>query len=389
MVNTIPTPNLRFTATEDVEFRGFLAQDIDNDRLEFTIPETDLSNGEITSFNRTTGEFTYITSQNQTDSTTFEFTVKDEHQSAPVTHRATINVTPVADNPTLTLTDNVNSLQSASNPVAVPLSTTDTAFTNDNTPTFSGTAEPDASLTLSFNQSGTPVQSFETQVGADGNWRIATTEIPDGIYDVVLVTSLNNGTPDNSLEAGELVIDTVAPVRPSGLQITEDQTAPNLGITTAALNFQFTSSPDELSGLAQYVIGVNGQQFNERQSLISLTSQVTEVRLTDVFEEAFPAEYDASGRTTFFRVRTVDQAGNISAPSFHWVELDNQAPTIVTPDSTTHAGGTSTNIRLDSDQIEGSVLPVPVITQLRPNFKVSFARPTVYGSQQQCHGSTI
>lgn len=370
LVNTLPAPISEINVVEDVEFPSpsALASDIDGDKLVFKLVDGP-GNGTVV-INETTGTFTYKTAKDNSDDTRFTFSVSDTHITKEYTVK--VNVTADIDDPTLSFTDDVDASLSPTASTTVRLSDSGSTFTNDNEPEFFGTAEKGGTLKLSFTPQNASGKFFESTTNVDslGNWRIQTSTIMDGTYSIKLVTNLSGLSETNVLEAGDLVVDTVAPNKPFVLKIPENDNEAGLGVTSEATNFQFTAGQDDLSGLASYVVGINGESFSATRNLGPNQENVT-TTLASIFPTGFDIT-DAENATTFFRVRTFDLAGNLSPPAYFWMELDQQAPVIVPPaNPKTHLGATSKNIQLLSDQIKDSILPNPVITEQQPKIKVS------------------
>lgn len=167
-------------------------------------------------------------------------------------------------------------------------------ITNDNTPTFNGTATPNT--TVKLYASGTLVGT-STADGA-GNWSVTTSSQPDGTYTftAIAVDGAGNQSPASA-----------------SLSVTIDTTAPNTTITSnpstltnsTSVNFSFTSTEagNNFQG------SVNGSPFT------SVTSLLTVSGLSDGFY--------------MLQVRAVDVAGNVDpTPAFYNWTVDTTAPVV-------------------------------------------------------------
>ncbi|MDF7652135.1 Ig-like domain-containing protein, partial [Erwiniaceae bacterium L1_54_3] len=92
------------------------------------------------------------------------------------------------------------------------------AYTHDNSPTLSGLAGPNDTITL-YN--GDVVIGFAT-ADANGQWEFDTSDLPDGTYAFRAVATDADGN-DTASATITIIIDTAAPPAADGLQLSNDQ----------------------------------------------------------------------------------------------------------------------------------------------------------------------
>ncbi|MEJ6024389.1 Ig-like domain-containing protein, partial [Ramlibacter sp. PS4R-6] len=91
-------------------------------------------------------------------------------------------------------------------------------ITNDNTPTFTGTAEANSSVTL-YDTDGTTVVGTGSADGS-GNWSITVSTLGDGAH---TITAKATDAAGNTSAAGtglSVTVDTAAPSAPSAPDMT-------------------------------------------------------------------------------------------------------------------------------------------------------------------------
>lgn len=259
-------------------------------------------------------------------------------------------------------------------------------FSNDATPLFNGTAEPGSTVTLvGLPAANTPASTI---ADATGKWSF---QIANPLFDADYTIRVDSSKNANFASSDEIVfsVDTVQPGLPTNLvlpnfddeeksdtrppvqQIDEPANRVNwdqdgVSFSPDQMSFTHSTDPGAASGVRRYQINVNGGQFRNITDLVA------------PFDFSLPAIFDLVGSPTFvqagvtnrIRIRTIDVAGNVSAPSNNfWVEYDQAKPQFV-GNFVTHAGAEPKNIRLDVATLEESVLPVAVITEHHP--QISF-----------------
>jgi hypothetical protein len=123
-------------------------------------------------------------------------------------------------------------------------------ITKDTTPSYQGTATPQATIQVFAMPSGgsTPIQIGQTQAGASGAWSAAATvALADGKYDVFGIATDRSGKTSTTTDFGPLTIDTTGP-RITGFSF--DRAHGQVTITYS----------DNLSGLVQSSI-TNGANY--------------------------------------------------------------------------------------------------------------------------------
>lgn len=263
------------------------------------------------------------------------------------------NVTPVASlgdgtyDVTVTSTDPAGNASAASSALSVTIDTTapttptvlspaDGTITNDTTPTFSGTAEPNSVLTVTVN--GTPVSCTEgQQVQGDGSWSCTpTAPLAEGSYDLeVAATDLagNTSSPNDSVS---FTIDTTAPAQPGApdLDSGSDTGPSNTDNITSVTTPAFTGSCVSGDIIRLYADG-------------TLVGEATCAGSTYSVQPDDPLADGAYGITA----TATDPAGNVSVPSPALsVTIDSSTPDApvitaptdgtVTTDSTPTISGT-------------------------------------------------
>ncbi len=192
--------------TLSVPAPGALSNDTDTDPehvLSATLVST-TSHGSLTL--NADGSFVYVPAAGFIGQDSFQYKAYDGYDYG---NTATVTITVY---PPLTITMDPSSDTGASN--------TD-QITNDNTPTFNGTAEVGSVVQLVAQQNGqAPIILGQMTVGADGKWSITpTAALPDGSY-TVSVNENHPRQPDREVETTTLmnpvIIDTVGP-RVTGL----------------------------------------------------------------------------------------------------------------------------------------------------------------------------
>lgn len=226
---------------------------------------------------------------------TWELTIPAADGLADGSYEVVATITDLAGN---TTTDN-SALELVVDTTA-PVSPTVTAQTTSNTtPVISGTATVAAGETLMVTIDGVSYTAGDGNLvdNGDGTWALTpTAPLADGIYDVVTTITDQAGNISRDSNAGELVIDTIAPATPSADSLTTTDSAPTLtGTATAGPNDTISVTIDGIT----YTAG-DGNLFVNGDGTWSLNLPVT-------LSEGIYA----------IQVAVTDQAGNtaVSAPA--------------------------------------------------------------------------
>ena len=234
-------------------------------------------------------------------------------------------------------TDGASNTSSASTAVSVTIDTTapsapaitspaDGATVNDDTPTFSGTAEANSSVELF---TGGSTSRGTTTADGSGNWTVTSSSISDATYSFTAKATDSAGNTSAASAAVSITIDAAA-----------DSTAPSTPGTptdsgtysaSTTVTFNWTAATDSESGVASYNLQI-GTSAGDNDVLDSNVGSVI--------------TYDHSGidgQTLYARV----QAVNGAALSGSWsgnsdgITIDSSAPS--TPGTPTDIGAYSTS----------------------------------------------
>ena len=186
--------------------------------------------------------------------------------------------------------------------------------TNDNTPTFNGTADPNSTLTISEN--GTVIGTVP--VNGAGNWTFTpATPLADGSHNLTLVTTdaAGNVSPPATFTA---VVDTAAPVVPAITLVVDDQTQPVTNLTNGQLT---RDTQPTLSGTSEANATINVYSGDTLLGTTTATGTGTWSFTPDAGHQLL------QGNNTL-TVKATDAAGNISNSSAAFsVVVDSVAPT--------------------------------------------------------------
>ncbi|WP_170114091.1 Ig-like domain-containing protein [Pontibacter mucosus] len=232
--------------------------------------------------NPSTGAFTYTPSTDAVGADNFSYKVSN---GTTESNTATINVTIVElDAPS------VPDLLSSSD---TGISNSDN-ITNDNTPTFSGTATPGYNVTLysGGNAVGT------AQADASGNWTITTSSLADGVHPMTAKAVDGTGSQSPASAALTVLIDTTAPS-------TTITASPAAATNSTSATFAFTSNETA----STFQASVDGSSF---------TAATTPLTLTELREG-----------THTVQIQAMDAAGNLdpTPASYTWT-VDATAPAV-------------------------------------------------------------
>ncbi|EDV1505652.1 BapA prefix-like domain-containing protein [Salmonella enterica subsp. salamae] len=186
--------------------------------------------------------------------------------------------------------------------------------TNDPTPTFSGTAEAGATITLYENDTviGT------TTAQPDGAWSISISTLASGTHVITAVATDAAGNSSPNSTAFTLTVDTTAPQTPILTSVVDDVAG---GVTGNLANGQITNdNRPTLNGTAEAGSVVSIYDGN---TLLGVTS----VNAGGVWSFTPATELNDGTRT--LTVTATDPAGNVSpATSGFTIVVDTLAPTV-------------------------------------------------------------
>ncbi|WP_180336414.1 Ig-like domain-containing protein [Pontibacter ramchanderi] len=228
------------------------------------------------------GTFTYTPNTNAVGADNFSYRVSN---GTTTSNTATINVTIV---------------ELAAPSVPDLLSSSDTGIsnsdniTNDNTPTFSGTATPGYTVTLYSGGSAVGIARADDS----GKWTITTSSLADGAHSMTAIAVDGTGSQSPASAALTVVIDTTAPN-------TTITASPAAATNATSATFTFTSNET----VSTFQASVDGSPFTIATSPITLTG--------------------LSGGTHTVQIRAMDAAGNLdpTPASYTWT-VDATAPAV-------------------------------------------------------------
>ncbi|WP_213716523.1 BapA/Bap/LapF family large adhesin [Cedecea lapagei] len=237
-------------------------------------------------------------------------------------HTLTVTATDAAGNvsvPSTNFVVNVDTLPPAT-PVVVAVTNDITSQpitsgqpTNDNTPTFSGTAE--AGTTLTFKDGNVIIGTVTVPVG--GNWTF-TPSVPllDGSHNITVISTDAAGNVSGPTAGFNVVVDTVPPIVPIILSVVDDQTQPGTNLPL-----------------------INGQLTKDTQPTLSGTAEANAtITVKDGNTVLGTTQADGLGNWTFtptaplgqgthtLNVTATDAAGNVSNAASFGVNIDSVAP---------------------------------------------------------------
>ena len=185
--------------------------------------------------------------------------------------------------------------------------------TNDNTPTFSGTAE--AGTTLTFKDGNVVIGTVTVPVG--GSWTFSpTVPLLDGSHNITVTATDAAGNASGPTAGFNVVVDTVPPIVPIILSVIDDQTQPGTNLPL-----------------------INGQLTKDTQPTLSGTAEANAIIIVkDGNNVLGTAQADGLGNWTFtptgplgqgthtLNVTATDAAGNVSTTASFGVNIDSVAP---------------------------------------------------------------
>lgn len=186
--------------------------------------------------------------------------------------------------------------------------------TNDPTPTFSGTAEAGATITLYEN--GTVIGTTTAQ--PDGAWSVSTSTLASGTHVITAVATDTAGNSSPNSTAFTLTVDTTAPQTPILTSVVDDVAG---GVTGNLANGQITNdNRPTLNGTA------------EAGSVVSIYDGDTLLGVTSANASgawSFTPTTGLNDGTRTLTVTATDPAGNVSpATSGFTIVVDTLAPTV-------------------------------------------------------------
>lgn len=186
--------------------------------------------------------------------------------------------------------------------------------TNDPTPTFSGTAEAGATITLYEN--GTVIGTTTAQ--PDGAWNVSTSTLASGTHVITAVATDAAGNSSPNSTAFTLTVDTTAPQTPILTSVVDDVAG---GVTGNLANGQITNdNRPTLNGTA------------EAGSVVSIYDGDTLLGVTSANASgawSFTPTTGLNDGTRTLTVTATDPAGNVSpATSGFTIVVDTLAPTV-------------------------------------------------------------
>ncbi len=185
--------------------------------------------------------------------------------------------------------------------------------TNDNTPTFSGTAE--AGTTLTFKDGNVVIGTVTVPVG--GSWTFTpTVPLLDGSHNITVTATDAAGNVSGPTAGFNVVVDTVPPIVPVILTVIDDQTLPGTNLPL-----------------------INGQLTKDTQPTLSGTAEANAtITVKDGNNVLGTTQADGLGNWTFtptgplgqgphtLNVTATDAAGNVSNTASFGVNIDSVAP---------------------------------------------------------------
>ncbi|CHS53532.1 VCBS repeat-containing protein [Salmonella enterica subsp. enterica serovar Typhi] len=186
--------------------------------------------------------------------------------------------------------------------------------TNDPTPTFSGTAEAGATITLYEN--GTVIGTTTAQ--PDGAWSVSASTLASGTHVITAVATDAAGNSSPNSTAFTLTVDTTAPQTPILTSVVDDVAG---GVTGNLANGQITNdNRPTLNGTA------------EAGSVVSIYDGDTLLGVTSANASgawSFTPTTGLNDGTRTLTVTATDPAGNVSpATSGFTIVVDTLAPTV-------------------------------------------------------------
>lgn len=192
-------------------------------------------------------------------------------------------------------------------------STTDN-ITSDTTPTFTGTAEANSTVTL-YDSNGTTVLGTATADGS-GNWSITSSTLTGGTHNVTVTTTDAAGNTSAASAALIITVDATAPSAVTMSTNTVADTNATSGSTIASL------SATDTNALTYALVAGSGDTHNGSFTISGGNLQ---------------AASNLAAGTYNIRVQATDAAGNTTEQTFTITVNTNTAPTITSGTTATVA----------------------------------------------------
>jgi hypothetical protein len=194
-------------------------------------------------------------------------------------------------------------------------------LTKDNTPTFSGTGQAGATVTL-YDTDGTTVLGTAT-VDNSGNWTITSSTLSDGTHSL---TAVGTDTSGNTVTAGPVtaIIDTTPPTAPT-ISLVTDNVSP---VTGALANGASTNDTDltvkvNVSGTG--AVAGDTIQLYDGSSPLGSAYTLTQTDINNGFANVQTGTL-SDGTTYTITATITDAAGNQSAPSSSFTVIEDTTP---------------------------------------------------------------
>jgi hypothetical protein len=196
-------------------------------------------------------------------------------------------------------------------------------ITSDNTPTFSGTAEAGATVTL---YEGATVLGSGT-ANASGNWSITSSLLADG--DHIVTTKQVDVAGNVSALSGGLIltIDTAAPTAVA-------TNVSQISLDTGANPSDFITNDSSVTVIGTY----SGTLAGGEKIQVSAGDIWKDVTLLDESTWSVSGVALLPGSSTTLQTRSIDSAGNITVGDSQEYTLDTAGPTVTAFSSTTPNG---------------------------------------------------
>jgi len=186
--------------------------------------------------------------------------------------------------------------------------------TGDNTPTYSGTSEANATVKL-YDTDGTTLLGTATADGS-GNWTLTSSALGEGSHTLTATTTDAAGNTS---------------VASAGLSLSIDTTAPTTTITTIAI------SADTGSATADFITKTAAQDISGTLSANMVSGELVQVSLdngstwatatTSVGANTWSLGGQTLVSSNTIKVRVTDTAGNSGSTASQAYVFDNSAPT--------------------------------------------------------------
>ena len=191
------------------------------------------------------------------------------------------------------------------------------AYTNDTTPTLSGTAEAGSTVRIFLDAGADPVATVTAN--GSGGWSYTAAVLSDGLHSFVVTATDLAGNVATSA-AFELRIDTLAP-SPSVVNVTDDVAPDGSPAPPASVpNNGYTND-------RRPTFSGSGEQHATVTIMDGMTPLVVAMLITAANGSwNYPPTADLSTGSHTFTVTVTDRAGNVSTPTTHTLTIDVTPP---------------------------------------------------------------